>query len=80
MTFKIVRSWSNGSVDYTSTQKLETHVAVHAHNRFLAVACHRIAAYGACLIFAEVEVEEGIVRIVSTIHGEETWKFVMEED
>ena len=80
MTFKIVRSWSNGSVDYTSTQKLKSKKAVHAHNRFLAVACHRIAAYGACLISAEVEVEDGIVRINSTIHGEETWKFVMEED
>lgn len=80
MTFKIVRSWSRGSVDYISTQKLGTRVAVHAHNRFLAVACHRIAAYGACLISAEVEVEDGIVRIKSTIHGEETWKFVMEED
>ena len=79
MTFKIVRSWSNGSVDYTSTQKLETHVAVHAHNRFLAVVCHRIASLGFCLISAEVEVEDGIVRINSTIHGEETWKF-MEED
>ena len=80
MTFKIVRSWSNGSVDYISTQKLESKVAVHAHNRFLAVTCHRIASLGACLISAEVEVEDGIVRIKSTIHGEETWKFVMEED
>lgn len=80
MTFKIVRSWSNGSVDYTSTQKLGTHVAVDAHNRFLAVTCHRIASLGACLIFAEVEVEDGIVRINSTIYGEEIWKFVMEED
>ena len=79
MTFKIVRSWSNGSVDYTSTQKLGTHVAIHARNRFLAVACHRIASLGFCLISAEVEVEDGIVRINSTIHGEETWKF-MEED
>ena len=80
MTFKIVRSWSNGSVDYTSTQKLKLKKAVDAHNRFLAVACRRIASLGACLIFAEVEVEEDTVRIVSTIYGEETWKFVMEED
>lgn len=80
MSYKIVRSWSRGSVDYVSTQKLGTNVAVHAHNRFLAVTCHRIASLGACLIFAEVEVEDGIVRIASTIHGEETWKFVVDED
>lgn len=78
MTFKIVRSWSNGSVDYTSTQKLGTNVAVHARNRFLAVVCHRIASLGFCLTSAEIK-EDDTVQI-KTPDGVETWKFVMEED
>ena len=78
MTFKIVRSWSKGSVDYVSTQKLGTHVAVHARNRFLAVTCHRIASLGFCLISAEIK-EDDTVQINSSL-GTETWKFVMEED
>ena len=78
MTFKIVRSWSKGSVEYTSTQKLGTHVAVHARNRFLAVVCHRIASLGACLISAEIK-EDDTVQIKTT-HGVETWRFVEDED
>ena len=78
MTFKIVRSWSKGSVDYTSIQKLGTHVAVYARNRFLAVTCHRIASLGFCLISAEIK-EDDTVQINSSL-GTETWKFVMEED
>lgn len=78
MTFKIVRSWSRGSVDYTSTQKLGTHVAVHARNRFLAVTCHRIASLGALLTSAEIK-EDDTVQI-KTPDGVEVWKFVMEED
>ena len=58
MTFKIVRSWSKGSVDYTSTQKLEFHGAVYARNRFLAVTCHRIASLGFCLISAEIKKDD----------------------
>ena len=78
MTFKIVRSWSRGSVDYISTQKLETRLAVRAHNRFLAVTCHRIASLGALLISAEIK-EDDTVQIKTT-DGVEVWKFVMEED
>lgn len=78
MTFKIVRSWSNGSVDYTSVQVLKSKVAVHAYNYFLVVACKRIAAFGACLISAEVK--EDTIRIESTTHGEEIWEFVCDED
>ena len=78
MTFKIVRSWSRGSVDYVSTQKLGTNVAVHAHNRFLAVTCHRIASLGACLTSAEIK-EDDTVQI-KTPDGVETWKFVVDED
>ena len=78
MTFTIVRSWSRGTVDYTSTQKLETHVAVRARNRFLAVVCHRIASLGFCLTSAEIK-EDDTVQI-KTPDGVETWKFVMEED
>ena len=78
MTFKIVRSWSNGSVDYTSTQKLKSKKAVHARNRFLAVTCHRIASLGFCLISAEIK-EDDTVQINSSL-GTETWKFVMEEN
>ena len=78
MTFKIVRSWSKGSVYYTSTQKLGTPKAIHARNRFLAVVCHRIASLGFCLTSAEIK-EDDTVRINSSL-GEETGKFVMEED
>ena len=78
MTFEIVRSWSNGSVNYTSTQKLESKVAVHAHNRFLVTVCHRIAAFGSCLISAEIK--DDTVRIESTTHGVEIWRFVEDED
>ena len=78
MTFKIVRSWSKGSVEYTSTQKLGTHVAVHARNRFLAVVCHRIASLGAYLISAEIK-EDDTVQI-KTAYGVETWRFVEDED
>lgn len=78
MTFKIVRSWSRGSVDYTSTQKLGTHVAIDARNRFLAVVCRRIASLGFCLISAEIK-EDGTVQI-KTPDGVETWKFVGDED
>ena len=78
MTFKIVRSWSKGSVDYTSTQKLEFHGAVYARNRFLAVTCHRIASLGFCLISAEIKKDDTVQ--IKTPDGVETWKFVMEED
>ena len=78
MTFKIVRSWSRGSVDYISTQKLGTHVAVRARNHFLVVVCHRIASLGALLTSAEIK-EDDTVQI-KTPDGVETWKFVMEED
>ena len=78
MTFKIVRSWSKGSVDYTSTQKLESHGAIHARNRFLAVTCHRIASLGFCLISAEIKKDDTVQ--IKTPDGVETWKFVMEED
>lgn len=78
MTFKIVRSWSRGSVNYTSTQTLGTHVAVHARNRFLAVVCHRIASLGFCLTSAEIK-EDDTVQINSSL-GTETWKFVVDED
>ena len=77
MSYKIVRSWSRGSVDYVSTQKLGTRVAVHARNRFLAVTCHRIASLGFYLISAEIK-EDDTVQIKSA-DGVETWKFVMED-
>ena len=78
MTFKIVRSWSRGSVNYTSTQTLGTPKAIHARNRFLAVVCHRIASLGFYLSSAEIK-EDDTVQIKSA-DGVETWKFVMEED
>ena len=78
MSYKIVRSWSRGSVNYTSTQTLGTLKAIHARNRFLAVTCHRIASLGFCLISAEIK-EADTVQINSSL-GTETWKFVVDED
>lgn len=78
MSYKIVRSWSRGSVDYISTQTLGTRRAVHARNHFLAVVCHRIASLGFCLTSAEIK-EDDTVQI-KTPDGVETWKFVVDED
>ena len=78
MSYKIVRSWSRGSVDYTSTQKLGTLGAIHARHRYLAVVCRRIASLSFCLTSAEIK-EDGTVQI-KTPDGVETWKFVVDED